>query len=267
MPLPIDGPGLTTRAARTKQVIYAPDVRLEKGYVCNNPNMLSELDVPFIVRGQVIGVLDLQSSSVNAFDERSRRLVAAFAEQAGLALENARLYEEVQQMAIHDELTGVYNRRGLYEFGQREVERAIRYNRQLSALFLDIDHFKKFNDQHSYFVGDQVLRAIASCLRLSLREVDLASRYGGEEFVVLLPETDLATACEVAERLRADIENTRVQTNRGNMAVTVSIGVARLKLASPHISTAPPARAGPCAWRRSNVRRGPRPPRRSTSRA
>jgi diguanylate cyclase (GGDEF)-like protein/PAS domain S-box-containing protein len=232
MPMPMDGPGLTVRAANTKTLAYAPDVHHDKDYIGGNPDTRSELAVPLLARGQVIGVLDLQSPNLDAFDERARRLVSAFAEQAGLALENARLYEDVQEMAIHDELTGVFNRRGLHEFGQREVERATRYNRPLSALFLDIDHFKQFNDVHSYFVGDQVLRAIAGCLRFSVREVDLASRYGGEEFVVLLPETDLDVACQVAERLREEIEHTQVQTNKGNLAVTVSIGVARLQQVS-----------------------------------
>ncbi len=124
-----------------------------------------------------------------------------------------------------DELTGLYNRRGLFELGKRELERSIRFNHPLVALFLDIDHFKVFNDTYSYAVGDQVLRLFASCLRLHLREFDLVGRYGGEEFVVLLPEADLHAANEVAERVRSSVETLRVQTEQGETSITVSIGV------------------------------------------
>jgi diguanylate cyclase (GGDEF)-like protein len=107
------------------------------------------------------------------------------------------------------------------------VESAVRFHHPLAALFVDIDHFKLFNDEYSYAVGDQVLRLCADSLRLNLREVDLVGRYGGEEFVILLPEADLKSASEVAERVRRSIEALRVKTEQGDASITVSIGVCQ----------------------------------------
>jgi diguanylate cyclase (GGDEF)-like protein len=127
-----------------------------------------------------------------------------------------------------DELTGVYNYRGLLELGQREVERSRRYNYPLSALFFDIDHFRLFNKQYTHAVGNQVLRAVAECSKARLRAVDLVARYGGEEFAILLSETGTPTALLVADRLRQDIESMQIATEFGIVNVTVSIGVAEL---------------------------------------
>jgi diguanylate cyclase (GGDEF)-like protein len=227
-PLSVNGPGLTVAAVCTGQLTYAPDVRLDARYISDNPETRSELDVPLVASGRVIGVLDLQSPELDAFDERARRIVSSFAESAGLALENARLYTEIQQLAIMDELTGLYNYRGLFELGQREVERARRFGRPLSALFIDIDSFGNFNKKYSHAIGNRVLRVIAERSRQNVRTVDLVARYGGEEFVILLPEADAPIAIQVSERLRKDIEATRIPTECGDLSVTVSIGAAEL---------------------------------------
>jgi diguanylate cyclase (GGDEF)-like protein len=152
-------------------------------------------------------------------------LAVSLAAQASQAIENARLFAEVQRLAVMDELTGLYNRRGFFELGRREFERSLRYNHPLSAIFVDIDHFKLFNDAFSYSVGDQALRLVAGCIRESTRESDLIGRYGGEEFVVLLPEADQKAALRVAERLRLSVSDMRVRTGWGDVSLTVSIGV------------------------------------------
>lgn len=144
--------------------------------------------------------------------------------------ERKRLEEQLEQMALTDELTGLGNRRAFDEALEREWQRTVREGSQLSLLLLDIDHFKALNDQYGHQVGDDCLRAIAASIRaFSVRPDDIASRYGGEEITIILPGTDGAKACEIAERTRRTVEGLRLQNpgnEEGNGWVTVSIGVA-----------------------------------------
>jgi diguanylate cyclase (GGDEF)-like protein len=177
---------------------------------------------------QVFGIVELYGKAgYVAFTEEEIELAESLVAQAASAIENAHLYSEVQRLAIIDELTGLYNRRGFFEIGEREWERANRLDRPLAALFLDIDHFKQFNDTYSYAVGDQVLRLLAECLRENLRKVDIAGRYGGEEFVVLLPETGVLVAKDVAERLRIAASSVRVKSDLEELGITISVGVCQ----------------------------------------
>jgi diguanylate cyclase (GGDEF)-like protein len=182
----------------------------------------------------VYGVVELyRKADGRNFSENELELARNLAAQAAQAIENARLFAEVQRLAVMDELTGLYNRRGFFELGRREHERAMRYHHALSAIFLDIDHFKLFNDAFSYAVGDQALRLVANCLRETTRETDLIGRYGGEEFVALLPETDLKAALRVAERVRKAVGQMRVKTGWGDVNLTVSIGVRQSSEETP----------------------------------
>jgi diguanylate cyclase (GGDEF)-like protein len=162
-------------------------------------------------------------------DENDLPAALLFAGQVAVALENARLYRRIQDLAVRDELTGVYNRRGLFEIGRREAERAARFGHPLSALLIDIDHFKNVNDTYGHTIGDQVLRAFAACCRQNVREVDVVGRMGGEEFIILLPETDLANTHKAAERLRSRILENGFVTDAGEVHVTASFGVAEYK--------------------------------------
>ena len=188
--------------------------------------MLSKVTVPILVDEQIIGFLNLYSRAAGFYQPEHASRLQAFANQASIAIRNARLFAEVERLATVDALTGLYNRRGLFELGRREIQRVQRFKRPLSILFIDIDHFKQFNDLYSYAVGDQMLQAVANCLRQNVRDVDLVARYGGEEIVVLLPELEPEGCLEVAERLRATIEKMRVPTVHGDLSVTVSIGPA-----------------------------------------
>lgn len=189
----------------------------------------SAIVAPLIYENQILGVLALDSSEQAAFTEKDLRLLVSFAKTTTTAIQNATLHREVQKQAITDAITGLYNRRGFFELGRREVERTRRTAYPLSAIMIDIDHFKRVNDTHTHAVGDQVLQALAKRLRSNLREMDVLGRYGGEEFCILLPETDLFTACNVAERLRHCVEETLFLTERGPLAITISLGVSRLE--------------------------------------
>ncbi len=139
-----------------------------------------------------------------------------------------RMEETLRRLATQDSLTGLFNRRYFFVVAKREFQRSQRYGHPLALLLLDIDYFKRINDGYGHRAGDQVLRTVAGIMRVSLRQVDIPCRYGGEEFVMLLPETPLDTAMAVAQRLGATLAATPVPTEKGPVTVTVSIGVAAL---------------------------------------
>ena len=148
---------------------------------------------------------------------------------AAVCLENAVNRERLRLAGLTDSLTGLYNRRHLQHRVRQEVTRAQRYGQTLSCLFVDADHFKAINDRHGHGAGDQVLVALAQRLRARLRASDLPTRYGGEEFAVLLPETDLPNALLLAEQIRATIAAEAIALETGEqVSITVSIGVAEL---------------------------------------
>jgi diguanylate cyclase (GGDEF)-like protein len=131
-------------------------------------------------------------------------------------------------LATTDGLTGLSNRRSLFHLAERSFAAATRYGRPLTALMFDIDHFKRVNDTYGHGVGDEVLREIARRCESGVREVDILGRYGGEEFVALLPETGLDGAMGVAERLRTSVGGTPIETSAGPIPITISAGVAAL---------------------------------------
>jgi diguanylate cyclase (GGDEF)-like protein/PAS domain S-box-containing protein len=227
-------PGLTGEVIRSRKTLYLDDT-FDTEYLTptkvlrlGGREARSYIGLPLILRDKVTGVMSIQSYKPDAYTRQQIQIMEMIAIQAAIAIENARLYSEVQRLSIVDELTGVYNYRGLLELGSREVERARRFRRPLSAFFFDIDNFREFNNRYSHGIGNLVLRAVAQRSRTIVRIVDLVARYGGEEFVILLPEVSLASAEQIAERLRQDIERHRVLTPRGELGVTVSIGVAEV---------------------------------------
>jgi len=230
MQLPLADMTFLRRMAENGLPVIVADTSAEPEWVAipETSWIRSYAGAPIRIKDEPVGFLNLDSAQKGFYTAAHAERLRAFADQAAIAIENARLYEEVQRLAIMDELTGVYNYRGLFELGQREVERSRRYHEPLAALFFDIDHFRLFNKQYTHSVGNQVLRAVAESSRARVRTVDLVARYGGEEFAILLPQTDASAAEQVADRLRQDIENMRIITPYGNLSVTVSIGVAEL---------------------------------------
>ena len=140
-------------------------------------------------------------------------------------------------MAIVDELTGIYNYRGLLELGNREFERSRRFERQLSLLFFDIDDFREFNNLYSHSTGNIVLRSLAATCRTVLRSVDILTRFGGDEFVAILPETGAEDAQGVASRLVEEVARRKFSTVHGELGVTISIGLATLNDSFSNLAT------------------------------
>lgn len=180
--------------------------------------------VPMLSHARTAGCLVVSRAGPGAFDAVAARFAQALANEAALALENARLFAEVERLSQVDALTGLHNRRHFAQASAAEWERARRYGLKLAALLLDIDHFKVFNDTYGHAAGDRVLKDVAAvCLR-TIRRSDLDARYGGEELCFLLPETGLGDACALAERLRAGVAALRVQADDRELRVTVSVG-------------------------------------------
>jgi diguanylate cyclase (GGDEF)-like protein/PAS domain S-box-containing protein len=143
--------------------------------------------------------------------------------------DRVKLMQEVQRLANQDPLTSCFNRRHFMKLADQEMQRAARYRRPLSCLMLDLDHFKDFNDLHGHQIGDQLLCALVDLCQGQLRSVDILGRYGGEEFLILMPETLRSGAVQAAERIRAAIGGMKLDTPAGKLSVTVSVGVASLE--------------------------------------
>ena len=181
------------------------------------------LRLPLIFEENLLGVLWIWGKGLTRAD---LPIMSIFAKQIGVSLERARLFQEVQSLALTDPLTGLQNRRSLFELGRVEFARAQRMERPFGCIMLDLDHFKQINDQHGHLIGDHVLQEFAKRCKDSVREIDLVGRYGGEELIILLPETDRSTSLQVAERLRYSISCTPIRVFDKEISMTASIGVA-----------------------------------------
>ncbi len=183
--------------------------------------------LPLIAKGESIGLVELFSRGEIHADAERLEVARTMANEAAMALENAWLYEDARKLADRDPLTGFANHRYLHERLGEEVIRAQRGRQPLSLLMLDLDDFKLVNDTFGHLFGDRVLTWTAELIRSTLRASDLPARYGGDEFAVILPETDAAEARVVAERiLEAFRERSFVGEQRGPVPIALSIGVA-----------------------------------------
>jgi diguanylate cyclase (GGDEF)-like protein len=183
--------------------------------------------VPIYAKGRPIGLLIVENIPGQAVNRGQKEFILTLASQAGLAIENANLYERTLQLSITDGLTGIYNYRFFRQRLEEEVSRSKRYGSTLGLLILDIDHFKVFNDRFGHLQGDEILKIVAAILRANTRDVDAVARYGGEEFAVLLSEVDLEEAIVYAERIRVAVEGSLLNLPDGSReGVTVSLGVA-----------------------------------------
>lgn len=186
------------------------------------------IDIPLAVGPQALGVLHVARREPQAFTEQERQILATVGASLSLTLRNADIHRQMQDLALRDPLTGVLNRRALDTPLTRELKAGLRYGTPACLFLLDLDYFKNVNDALGHVAGDQVLKEVATLLRDTVRDVDSVGRYGGEEFAVVLPHTDLGQAQILAERLRAVIEGHAFELEDGQVRLTVSIGIAAL---------------------------------------
>jgi diguanylate cyclase (GGDEF)-like protein len=199
----------------------------------NSSHVRSLICVPLNVEDETIGVINISNKSSGLpFGDEDEEILGALADQAAVAIARARLYEA----AITDGLTGLHVRRFTIHRLRQEVKRALRYGPGLSLILCDIDHFKRVNDTWGHLAGDRVLEAVADQIRTALRQdVDIAGRYGGEEFLIVVPQTDLEGAADCAERLRHAIEEMEIPIEGSSpLQVTMSFGVAQLSPGESH---------------------------------
>jgi diguanylate cyclase (GGDEF)-like protein len=218
--------GISGKVADTGEPLVIPDTAKDDRYSYfrgTHPVDGAFACVPMRVKGRLVGLFNVLRPGASSITDNDLRLLLSLASYAGLAIEHAEMNVRLRELAVTDELTGVANRRLLLERLDRDLERARRGGRPLAALMLDLDHFKRWNDELGHQKGDEVLRAVAGTLAGAVRRIDTVGRYGGEEFVVLLPDTDAAAAALVAEKLRQAVAALDL-----GRPLTVSIGVAVL---------------------------------------
>ena len=188
---------------------------------------ISTLCVPLVAQGDTLGLLHASAPSDGGEDDNDASLIESVAEQLAMAMANLRLRETLRVQSLRDPLTGLFNRRYLEENLARELQRCERRGLPLSLLMIDVDHFKRFNDQHGHAAGDAVLAHVGRTMQSLVRGEDLACRYGGEEFTIVMPEADAGIALERAELIRRAVSSTTILHLHKTLGpVTISIGIA-----------------------------------------
>lgn len=222
--------GLTHRILSEGQLFVVEDTQGEAFF--KNPLALEEgirslIAVPLKIQDKIIGILYLDDFVPRTFFAMRLHMLSILASFATMSIDNARLHVKTRLLACTDGLTGLYNHRHFLVSFEEEMARAIRYEKPLSLVMLDVDDFKRFNDTYGHPVGDKALIAVAKTLHSLLRTCDFSFRYGGEEFIAILTETDIDKALVAAERLRQGIINSTRDALVGIVpeGVTVSIGV------------------------------------------
>ena len=186
----------------------------------------SVMCIPVRASGKVLGVMELVNSDMD-ISIRGEMLLQSLADYAAIAIENARAVQRIQELSITDDCTGVYNARHLFTVLAEEVRRSERFGYEFSVLFMDLDHFKKINDEYGHLIGSKLLGQFGMCLRKNLRLVDAAFRYGGDEFAVLLPQTSKDAAIHVARRLMKRFRDMRWLSEEGlSLQLRASVGIA-----------------------------------------
>ena len=227
------GQGIAGWVAQTGEVVVVPDTRKDSRFFSQvdektKTQTRSIVAVPVRFRDQCLGVIELINCvGDTGFSPRELALLEALADYAAIAIENARHVQRIHELTITDDCTTLYNARHLNFMLDTEIYRSHRYSYEFSLIFIDLDHFKMVNDTHGHLMGSKLLGEIGTMIKNNCRLIDFAFRYGGDEFVLLLPQTSKDNACRVARRLHALIKETPWLKDAAlNVHITSSVGVA-----------------------------------------
>ena len=229
-------PSLMVMAAKSKELILVGDIDSHKKPIikksqrafAKNYKTDNCVIAPLICQNRVVGVLNLADKiEGGSFDYEDIALIELFSQLIGASIGNIKLFEKTQRQAATDGLTGLVNHRTFYEVLEKELWRSRRYGGQISMIMIDIDNLKKINDNYGHRVGDKVIRQISVKIKECIRQIDIAARYGGDEFTVILPNTSLADAIIVAERMVNAVSNCPVTWKGEQIAVSISVGLGQ----------------------------------------
>src|SRR5438128_1210950 len=226
------GEGIAGWVAKHGERLIVPDVYTDPRFAKRIDEMTkletrSIICVPLRSKLRVLGVIQLVNVDMEHFGDQESFFLQALCDYAAIAIENARAVEKIQELTITDDCTGLYNARHLHKTLETEVYRSARFGYEFSVLFIDLDHFKQVNDTHGHLIGSKLLAEIGYLIKAQLRLIDFAFRYGGDEFVVLLPQTSKDSALVVARRLRDSMRNSCFCKDEGlNLNVRASLGLA-----------------------------------------
>src|SRR5438132_1444108 len=213
------GEGIAGWVAKHGEQLIVPDVEADPRFAkrideTTKWETRSIICVPLRSKLRVLGVIQLVNVDMSRFGEQEVFFLQSLCDYAAIAIENARWVERIQELTITDDCTGLYNARHLYKTLETEVYRSSRFGYEFSVLFIDLDHFKQVNDTHGHLIGSKLLAEIGYLIKAQLRLIDFAFRYGGDEFVVLLPQTGKDAAVVVAKRLRDSLRNGNFSTDQ-----------------------------------------------------
>jgi len=228
------GEGIAGWVAEHNQPLLVPDVHADPRFAsrfdkASRFHTKSILCVPLTFKGRTLGVIELVNTPRDgAFHEEDLKILGTVAEFSAIAIENARNFHKVEELTILDDHTGLFNSRHMKRQLEQEVMRATRFGHPVSAIFFDLDYFKRVNDTHGHQAGSQVLHEIGKLLRKTLRSTDVPVRYGGDEFLILMPETSKDQAVAAARRIGGEIARQPFLAEKpyGPIRLTASLGVA-----------------------------------------
>ncbi|MFA5238113.1 MAG: sensor domain-containing diguanylate cyclase [Phycisphaerae bacterium] len=203
-----------------------PIIRKSQRAFAENYETKNCIIAPLICQDKVVGVLNLADKiEGDSFSCDDIALIELFGQLIGASIGNIKLFEKIQHQATTDGLTGLANHKTFYDILEKELWRMRRYGGQISLIMVDIDNLKKTNDAHGHHAGDKVIREISKKLRSCIRQIDTAARYGGDEFAVILPNTLLADAIVVAERMVDSVSGSPITWKKEQIALSISVGV------------------------------------------